>query len=154
MDLVDILLFLHFFGVIAGIGPTFVFGRIAGAGAGTEHGMFATRVVRMLTRGTAIPLSALVLVSGFALIFEIGFDLTDTPWLLISVILFLGAFTYSVTVQNPTLGRVIALSDAGETASPTFAADIARLRKRVRYGGVYLRTSAIVILALMVFKPF
>ena len=108
------LLFLHLFGAMAGIGPTFVFGRISRQGAGTEHSLFATRVVRLLTSTTAIPLSALVLLSGVGLMVVQGYALFDRMWLLVSIILFAGSFTYSVTVQNPTLARVIEATGDGE----------------------------------------
>lgn len=154
MDLFGLLLFLHLFGAMAGIGPTFVFGRIARKGAGTDHGLFATRVVRLLTSTTAIPLSALVLVSGIGLMVERGYALFDRMWLLVSIILFAGSFTYSITVQNPTLARIIEHTREGTQPTGEGAAEIARLRTRVRRGGIYLRVTATVILALMIFKPF
>ena len=154
MDLFGVLLFLHLFGAMAGIGPTFVFGRISKQGAGTEHSDFATRVVRLLTGTTAIPLSALVLVSGIGLMVVQGYGLFDRMWLLVSVILFSASFTYSITVQNPTLARVIEATRDGEQPTGEKAAEVRRLRTRIRRGGIYLRTTATVILALMIFKPF
>ena len=154
MDLFGILLFLHLFGAMAGIGPTFVFGRISRQGAGTEHSLFATRVVRLLTGTTAIPLSALVLVSGIGLMVVQGYGLFDRMWLLVSIILFAASFTYSVTVQNPTLARVIEGVRDGEQPAGEKAAEVRRLRTRIRRGGIYLRATATVILALMIFKPF
>ena len=154
MDLFGLFLFLHLFGAMAGIGPTFVFGRISRRGAGTDHSLFATRVVRLLTSTTAIPLSALVLMSGVGLMVERGYALFDRMWLLISIILFAGSFTYSVTVQNPTLARIIDSTKEGKQPTEEEAAEIARLRTRIRRGGIYLRSTATVILALMIFKPF
>ena len=148
------LLFLHLFGAMVGIGPTFVFGRISRQGAGTEHSLFATRVVRLLTSTTAIPLSALVLLSGIGLMMVQGYALFDRMWLLVSIILFAGSFTYSVTVQNPTLARVIEATRDGEQPTAEEAAALRRLRTRIRRGGIYLRSTATVILVLMIFKPF
>ena len=154
MDLFGILLFLHLFGAMAGIGPTFVFGRISKQGAGTKYSLFATRVVRLLTSTTAIPLSALVLASGIGLMVVQGYALFDRMWLLVSIVLFVGSFTYSVTVQNPTLARVIEATRGGEQPVGEQAAEVMLLRKRIRRGGIYLRATATVILALMIFKPF
>lgn len=154
MDLFGIFLFLHLFGAMAGIGPTFVFGRISKRAAGTEHSLFATRVVRLLTGTTAIPLSALVLVSGIGLMVVQGYGLFDRMWLLVSIVLFAGSFTYSITVQNPTLARVIEATRGGEQPTGEKAAEVRRLRVRIRRGGIYLRATATVILALMIFKPF
>ena len=139
---------------MAGIGPTFVFGRISKQGAGTEHSLFATRVVRLLTSTTAIPLSALVLLTGIGLMVVRGYALFDRMWLLVSIVLFLGSFTYSVTVQNPTLARVIEATRDSEQPTGEKAAEIMRLRTRIRRGGIYLRSTATVILVLMIFKPF
>ena len=139
---------------MAGIGPTFVFGKITAKGAGTTHSLFATRVVRLLTGRTAIPLSAIVLLSGIGLMVERSYALLDTPWLLLSIIMFAGSFTYSVAIQNPTLGQIIELGQGEDPLKTADDDEIARLRRRVRRGGIYLRTSATVILALMVFKPF
>ena len=154
MNLFSVLLFIHILGAMAGIGPTFVFGKIAAEGAGTTHTMFATRVVRLLTGRTAIPLSAVVLLSGIGLMMERSYPLLDTLWLLVSIVLFAGSFTYSITVQNPTLGRIIELVQSEEDPDAARADEIARLRTRIRRGGIYLRASATVILALMVLKPF
>ena len=154
MDLFAVLLFLHLFGAMAGIGPTFVFGRISKQGAGTEHSLFATRVVRLLTSTTAIPLSALVLLTGIGLMVVRGYALFDRMWLLVSIVLFLGSFTYSVTVQNPTLARVIEATRNSEQPTGEKAAEVMRLRTRIRRGGIYLRSTATVILVLMIFKPF
>ncbi len=148
------LLFLHLFGAMVGIGPTFVFGKISKQGAGAEHSLFATRVVRLLTSTTAIPLSALVLLSGVGLMVVQGYGLFDRMWLLVSIILFAGSFTYSVTVQNPTLARVIRVAQGGEQPAAEREAELKRLRTRIRRGGVYLRSTATVILALMILKPF
>ena len=75
-------------------------------------------------------------------------------WLLVSIILFAGSFTYSVTVQNPTLARVIEATRDGEQPTAEEAAALRRLRTRIRRGGIYLRSTATVILVLMIFKPF
>lgn len=154
MNLFTVLLFLHLFGAIVGIGPTFAFGRITSAGAGTEHSLFATRVVSSIIGRMAIPLAALVLLSGVGLILEVDYDIVATKWLLVSLVLFIGGFTYSITVQNRTLGRIITLGQGNGSVDVITAGELARLRSRARYGGIYLRVSATVILFLMVFKPF
>jgi uncharacterized membrane protein len=155
MSLFQVLLFLHILGAIAGIGPTLVFGRITRLGAEhPEHGSFATRIVHDLTRRIAIPLSALVLVTGFWMTFEAGYDLFATGWLATSIVLFLGAFGYSVLVQKPTVARILGLLDGPGTPGHSRQAELARLRRRARRGGIYLRSSALLIIVLMVLKPF
>ena len=85
---------------------------------------------------------------------ERSYPLLDTLWLLVSIVLFAGSFTYSIRVQNPTLGRIIDLVQSEEHPDAAQADEVARLRTRIRRGGIYLRASATVILALMVLKPF
>jgi hypothetical protein len=155
MDLFKVLLFLHLFGAIVGIGPTFAFGRIIILGSTSAgHGPFATRVVHALTRRMAIPLAAIVLFSGFGMILEVPYDVFAAGWLLVSIILFLGGFGYSIVVQNPTLARIITLNGELAKAGGEPSAELLRLRRRAAHGGIYLRTSATLILILMVFKPF
>lgn len=153
-DLFRLFFFLHIVGVMIGLGPTFAFSRLARLGREEpEHALFALRVTQALTRGLVIPLAALVFLSGAGMILAMRIDLLATGWLLTSVVLFTAAFSWSVFGQNRALARVLSLSVAGGAAA-TAAAELRPLRARLRYGGIYLRVSAVAILLLMVFKPF
>ncbi len=153
--LIPILMFLHLFGVVAGIGPTFAFASISATGRGEPvPGAFTAKVVRAITTSLTIPLAALVLVTGIALLLVLHYDLLATRWLLVSVVLFASSFVYSITVQNRDLARIIDLASASSPLVPRAAEELARRRRRVRTAGMYLRVSAATILFLMVMKPF
>ncbi len=155
-ELIPLLLLIHLAGVMVGLGPTFVFARItATAARQPEHARFASRLVQDLSSKWAHPIAGVVLVSGLLLVWSIGYDLLATGWLLLSLVLFVPSFLYAAVVQNPDIGRVLALTDGGppEPGSPA-AAELARRRVRIRRGGLYMRATALIILVLMVLKPF
>jgi uncharacterized membrane protein len=154
-EYLPLLLFLHLLGAVAGIGPTFAFARISALGR-TEpvHSTFAVSVVRSIQRYLTIPLAALTLVTGVAMLAILRYDLLRTGWLLVSILLFLSSFGYAILVQNRDLLRVIEVTSSGSPSPETVLADLARRRKRIRYGGLYMRASALAILFLMVLKPF
>lgn len=153
--LLPVLLFLHLLGVVVGIGPTFAFSRITATGRGEPiPGAFTTKVVRAITTSLTIPLAALVLVTGIAMLAIIGYDLLATPWLLASIVLFLASFGYATTIQNRDLVRIIDLAASPGPPDPAVASELARRRRRVRYGGIFMRLAAATILFLMVVKPY
>lgn len=154
-DLLPVLLFLHLLGVVAGIGPTFAFARITAAGRGDPaHGAFAVKVVRAITLSLTVPLAALVLLTGLAMLVILRYDVLATPWMLASIALFLASFGYATTVQNRDLVRIIELASSAAPLGTGETAELARRRLRARYGGLFMRISAGTILFLMVLKPF
>jgi hypothetical protein len=155
-ELLPWLLFLHLLGAIAGIGPTFAFSRITAMGR-TEpvHSTFAVGVVRSIQERLTVPLALLTLGSGLAMIHILRYDLTQALWLSLSIVLFVSSFLYALLVQNRDLMRVIELASAGPLAagSPD-ALELATRRTRLRWGGLFMRVAAVVILLLMIVKPF
>ena len=154
-ELLPILMFLHLLGVLAGIGPTFAFARITATGRGDPVlGSFAVKVVRAITTSLTIPLAALVFATGLAMLLILRHDVLGTPWLLASIVLFVASFGYSIAVQNRDLARIIELASPAALVGPAEAAELAQRRRRVRYGGLFMRIAAGIILFLMVLKPF
>lgn len=153
--LFPVLLFLHLFGVVAGIGPTFAFSRITATGRGEPvPGSFTVKVVRAITTSLTIPLAVLVLLTGIAMLLILGYDVFATRWLLGSIVVFLASFGYSITVQNRDLVRIIDLASLSAPLLPRAEEELARRRRRARIGGVFMRVAAATILFLMVLKPF
>lgn len=152
-DWYRIFLFIHIFSVIVGIGPTFVFGRITGMGrADAPHSRFAAGVVHRLTTTTAIPVAVVIFASGLGMIWALDFDIWETGWLLAAIVLFILGFAYSVTVQSRSLKRVVAITGREDFDATDPPPELAALGRRITWGGRYLRTSASVILYLMIFK--
>lgn len=150
------LLFLHITGVMVGLGPTFVFARITGAGARQPaHMRFASTVVRSISSEWSHPLAGLVLLTGIGMILVTGYNLVATRWLLLSIALFVPSYLYAALVQNRDIGRILSLTEAGPPPpdSPE-GQEVSRRRIRIRRGGLYMRATALTILFLMVMKPF
>ena len=151
------LLFIHVGATIIGLGPSFIYSRI-GAAAGKEpaHALFAMRLSRALSTKWTHPLAFIVLLSGFGLIWVRGYDLLATGWLLASVVIYGMSFLYATFVQNHDLTRALELIEKGppDTLAEEDRNELMGLRKRIRYGGVFMRSIVIVVLFLMIFKPF
>jgi len=151
------LLFIHIGSAIIGLGPSFIYARI-GQAAGKEpaHALFAMRLSRALAKGWTHPLAFVTLVSGFALIWVSGRDVLVFNWLSVSIVLFVASFLYATFVQNRDLNRTLELIEKGppDTLSASERDELQGLRKRIRYGGVFMRSIVVIVLFLMVFKPF
>ena len=148
-----IFLFVHILSAIVGLGPTFVYGSIVGMGRNEEpHARFATGVVHRLAMRMAIPLSAMIFLTGLGMIWALDRNPFQTTWLLVAMGLFIFGFTYSATVQNRQRREILMIA-GGEDFDPSHPPPrFAVLGRRISWGGRYLRASATVILYLMIFK--
>jgi hypothetical protein len=151
------LLFIHIGTGVIGLGPSFIYGRIGQAGAKEPvHALFAMRLSRALSTKWTHPLAFIVLLSGFGMIWIRGYDVLATGWLLASIVLFVASFLYATFIQNRDLTRTLELIEQGppDTLEEAERAELLRLRKRIRYGGLFMRAIVVIVLFLMVFKPF
>ena len=114
------------------------------------------RLSRTLATRWTHPMAFIVLLSGFGLIWVRGYDLLATGWLLVSVIIFVISFLYATFIQNHDLARTLELIEKGppDTLAEEERIELVGLRKRIRYGGIFMRTIVVVVLFLMIFKPF
>lgn len=151
------LLLIHMGTAIVGIGPSFIYSRI-GQAAGKEpaHAIFAMRLSRALATRWTHPMAFILLLSGFALIWTLGYDLLATGWLLVSAVIFVISFLYATFIQNPDLARSLELIEKGppDALPDDERAELLGLRKRIRYGGIFMRSIVVIVLFLMIFKPF
>lgn len=150
-------LFIHAGSAIIGLGPSFIYGRIGQAG-GKEpaHALFAMRLSRSLSTRWTHPLAFIVLVSGFLLIWVRGYNVFATGWLFASVVLFVASFLYATFIQNRDLARLLDIIEQGppDTLPADEQVELTKLRKRIRYGGMFMRGIVVIVLFLMIFKPF
>jgi uncharacterized membrane protein len=163
VTLFTILLFVHVLGAIVAFGPSFAF-SIIGAMGGKEpmHANFALRVTHRIAHGLLWPLALLQGLTGIGLILTIpgGIDLTKAIWLDVAIVLYLFALGFSYFVQTPTLVKLVEMSSTPPPAPapgtapsgppPAFMA----LVKRSQRGGMLLGLLVVVIVFLMVTKPF
>ncbi len=110
--------------------------------------LFALRGIRYLDRRLANPGYLVLLITGVLMVYQVGFPWT-TPWLLVSLILYVATALLGFFVYAPTFRRQIRLA---EELGPQAAAYRAMARRSLRLAWL---TSAIVliILFLMVVKP-
>jgi hypothetical protein len=114
------------------------------------------RLSRSLSTTWTHPLAFILLLSGFGMIWVRGYDVFATGWLLASIILFVASFLYATFVQNRDLTRTLEIIEQGPPDSLTQdqRSEVLNLRKRIRYGGLFMRAIVVIVLFLMVFKPF
>jgi uncharacterized membrane protein len=157
-----LLLFLHIGGAILAFGPTFTF-PILGPMAGREppHVNFALRFQMAVIRRLIVPLALLQGVTGLLLVWKIGFELLTRGWLLLSIALYLGLLVLSLGVGLPNLRRLIEATSAPPPAPPPGAEPrhgppphIVAMVKRGRQIGMIQAATIVVIVFLMVTKPF
>lgn len=169
MDLGVVFLLLHVLGAIVAFGPTFTF-PIIGAMGGREpmHANFATRVSHRISERVVFPLAIFQAITGVGLILTRNWDLLNTRWLLVGIVLYLIAISLALFVLIPTTSRIIEMTSAppptGAGATPPGAAGpppgaggpppgLAPLIKRVQRTGAINSVLIVTIVLLMVLKP-
>ncbi len=161
MSLFGLLLLAHVLGAVVGFGPTFAFSIIGGMG-GKEpmHANFATRVSYAISHRLVWPLALLQGVTGVALIFVGSVDLTQNLWLDVAIVLYAFALGYSYFVQTPRVVKVIEMTNTPPPPPAPGAApsgpppELLALIKGIQQGGMILGLNLVLIIALMVTKPF
>jgi hypothetical protein len=161
VSLFSVVLFLHVLGAIVGFGPSFAF-SIIGAMGGKEpmHANFATRVTYAISHRMVWPLALLQGVTGVALIFLANVDLTKALWLDVAIVLYAFALGFSYFVQTPRVVKAIEMTNTpppppapgAEPFGPPPA--LLALVKSIQQGGMILGVNLVLIVALMVTKPF
>lgn len=150
------ILFAHVLGAIVAFGPTFAFAMIgAMGGKEPQHANFGTRVSAHISERLVIPLAVVQGVTGVLLIILGGYDLLATGWLLVAIVLYVAAISYSLLIQKRHVARVIELTSSppppGASGPPP---ELLTQVKSVQRGGMILGTLIVLIVFLMVVKPF
>jgi len=158
------LLFLHVGGAILAFGPTYAF-LILGpmAGAEREHLNFALRFQHRVATRLVIPLALFQGVTGFLLVAWVGFELFQRGWLIVAIVLYGIALAIAFGIMLPALRVLIPATSGPPPAVPPSAAGgpppgppphIVTARNRARMGGMINAVLVLVIVFLMVAKPF
>jgi uncharacterized membrane protein len=158
------LIFLHIFGAILAFGPGYSF-MILGpmAGAEPQHAGFAIRFQRRVSVRMILPLALFQGVTGLLLVWKTGINLFTTLWLLVAIVLYVIALAVSIGVGLPTLNRLVALTSAPPPQAQPGAAppartgpppEVAALVRRGRLVGITQSILVVLIVFLMVTKPF
>lgn len=157
-----ILLFLHIFGAIVAFGPTYSF-ILLGPMVGREpqHANFAIRYQHLVSTRMIAPLAILQGITGLLIVWRTNIDILATTWLLVAIVLYIAALVIAFTVLIPTASKLV---EATSTPPPPPTPDaparsgppphIAALVRRARMAGMTNAILIVVIVFLMVTKPF
>lgn len=164
-----ILFFLHVAGAVVAFGPTFSFPFIGNAG-GKEpmHVNFALRLQNTIAERLVWPLALLQGVTGLLLVWRVSsvanvsfVSFLTQGWLLLAILLYLVALGTSYFVLLPTLHKLIELTSTpapppapGAPAPSGPPPAVAALVARGKRGGMLNAVLILVIVFLMVTKPF
>jgi uncharacterized membrane protein len=157
-----ILLFLHVFGAIVAFGPTYAF-ILLGPMAGREpqHANFAIRYQHLVSTRVIAPLAILQGITGLLIVWWAKFNLFGTTWLLLAIVLYVIALVIAFAILIPTAGKLVDATSAPTPAMASGAASpsgppphIAALVRRARMAGMTNAALIVVIVFLMVTKPF
>jgi len=161
-ELVPWFLLLHVLGAVIAFGPTYAFPLIgAMGGAEPGHANFATRVTVAISEKRVVPFALSMPVTGIGLIWSAGIDPFSPAfrWLILGIILYLFALTYSLAINLPNARRIVALSGGPPQGAPAGAIGsgpppelMAAVKKAQRGGGI-VTAAVTLIIVLMVVKP-
>jgi len=149
MTMYDVLKFLHVLLTIAAVGSNLTYGVWIGRAAREPRQLaFALRGVKILDDRIANPSYALLLITGFAMLYVRRISPT-TPWILTSLVLYLVVLVVGLRGYTPVLRQQIAVLESGGPEAPEYQ----RLARRGLRLGVMLAVLVVVIVFLMVTKP-
>jgi uncharacterized membrane protein len=156
-----LVLFLHIFGAIVAFGPSYAF-MLLGPMAAAEpaHGNFALRFQKAVSTRLIAPLAVLQGITGLVLVALVGFELFQRGWLIVSIVLYLTTLAIGFGILIPSVRKLAAATSGPPPALPQPGAPggppphIAAIIRRARMGGMANALLVMVIVFLMVTKPF
>jgi len=151
-------LVLHVMVAIAAFGPAYAYPVIGRFSAeGTHSARLVARMIHTIQTRIQIPGAIVMPFLGLALIYLGHFQLWQSEWLVISIVLYAIAFFYAVFVQTPLIARMsralARLPDSPPPGGPGPSPEIAAMARRVRVNGIVLTILVTTIVVLMVWKP-
>ena len=114
-----------------------------------EHLAYTIRGIRAIDRAVANPAYALLFVTGIALVLVTGTPLT-TGWLAVAIAIYVAAAILGYFVFGPVVRAELAALERDGVDAPEYL----RRRSQARSLAIVTTTMVLVILALMVAKPF
>jgi Predicted integral membrane protein (DUF2269) len=152
-----VLLVIHVFGAIIGLGPTFAF-SIIGPAIGKQDSPQASlalmEIMEKIEKGMVLPILLIFqLGSGILLIFNrglnVGFFSSHRAWLLAGIGIYIVAMAISLGINTPGTAKLIKMAKSGQAGTPEFG----RIVKINQMMGPILTLLALGIMLLMVWKP-
>ena len=145
-----LLRFAHVFLAVVAIGANLTYALWLRIGErDPEHLAYTIRGIRAIDRRVANPAYALLLVTGLAMVLFTGVPLAQ-GWLAVALALYVAAALVGYFVFGPVVRRELAALERGGVSDPEYL----RFRTQARRLGVLTTAVVLIILALMVTKPF
>lgn len=149
MEPVTLLKLVHVVAAIVAVGANLTYGPwLRLAGQDPERLLFTLRGIRWLDRRVANPAYVLVLLTGVAMVLVGPYEF-EQGWIAVSLGLYALVAILGITLFAPAMRRQIAEAEAGVDSAAYAAA-----ASRSTVLGLVASTIALVIVALMVTKPF
>ncbi len=140
---------LHVLAAIVAVGANVTYGIWIASGSRDQKSLpFTLRVIKRIDDRLANPAYGLLLVTGVAMVLISGLPLT-TPWLIVSLCLYVAVVLVGLLGYTPTLKEQIRALESSGSASPAYRA----AARRGVWLGVVLAVLAVLILFFMVVKP-
>lgn len=114
-----------------------------------QHAPLVLRGLKILDDRFANPAYALLLITGFGMVFEADIPIMDTFWIVASLALYVGVIVVGIFFYTPVLRRQTEIAEAGMADS----ADYRQLSKRNFSVGGVLVLMVLLIEFMMVTKP-
>ena len=101
-----------------------------------------------------LPIILSMPVSGLLIVWAAGIDLRAAHWLLLAIVIYAAAVTFSILVQRPVTIRLVELTaappPAGASGPPP---ELVATVQQIQRSGMILGLAVVVIVALMVVRP-
>ena len=147
--LFQILTYVFVILVIAAIGPSATYAIwIQRAMANRDALPFTLRSIRSINGRVVIPATVLLLIVGIGIVIAEGLSF-QTPWILLSLILWLANIVLGIFGYTPTLSKQIGFAESSGADSAEYKA--AAWRGTII--GIVIGVIALVVLYLMMFQP-
>ena len=157
MDWFLIWLFLHITGAIVAFGPGYA-AMIAGPIVAKEpqHANFYARTQVAVGLRLVTPAALSMAITGILMIATRGYSniVGNRWWLGVGIVLYIIAIGFSVAVQAPAGRKLVALTSTPPAPGQPPSPELPATAQRLRYGGIFLSVLVLVIVFLMVVKPF
>lgn len=157
MDLFVILLFLHILGAIVAFGPGFASMVVGPMVAGEpQYANFYARTQQATSRKIEMPVVTSMLITGAGLIVVRGWaaETGGRHWLEAGILLYVVLVVMSMVLVAPASRRLVALTSEAPTPGSAPAPELVATAARVRMLGMVMGLLTVLIVFLMVTKPF
>ena len=149
MSLILLLKVVHVLAAIVAVGSNVTYAFwLNRAGRDRERLLFALNGIRSLDSPIANPAYIVLGITGPLMILAGAFSFTQ-GWIVVSIVLYIGVAVLGIAVFAPAVRRPVAAAEAAP-ASPAYA----QAARRTQQLGLLTTAIALVIVVLMVTKPF